>query len=225
MRSAGDLDYEGVNFSDIYIKNRRFNMFLMGGLGTLTCCLIYFKLLLVDFVTYQSPLIDPVLFFISAVSTCVCLNGWLLSAGGKLLFSLLSLAYPLFPLLCRAMAPELIQNEVVVLDEFLAEGLSWTLVALLSTVTYSIAFQSYQLYFARMLVLKPELITNWLNSEVIPFEKKQSDNLTSINRSVRLKQFLASSSGRKSRLALILFKDKLKTTKNLQVQRLTDEPE
>ncbi len=216
MELLENENYGELNFSEIYRKNRRFSIFLIGGLGSAMCSLIFFKILLIDFVEYSSPYIEPVLFFLSAISTCLCLNGWLLSAGGKILLSMLSLAYPLFPIVCRSVAPSLIENEIVALDEFLSDGLSLTLIALFSTITYSVIFQSYQLYFARMLVQNPQLVISWLEKEVTPYEKRQPKNLHLINRTIKLTRFLKSKKGRSNRLALILFRDKLKTTISLQ---------
>ncbi len=199
------------DFSEIYSKNRNFSFFLIGGLGTIVCSLVFFKLLMIDFVTYTSPVIAPILLLTSVISTCLCINGWLLSISGKVFLSFLSLTYPMFPIVCRVFDLPLIKNEIVQIDDFLTGEVNLTMLALFATIVYSVVFQSYQIYFASLLRRKPSVVAAWLNDDVIPFEKGIKGNFVELNRSFKLRKLLESKETASSRDGLILFRDKLRT--------------
>lgn len=211
MDSQANPALNEIDFSDIYKKNRNFSFLLIGGLGTLVFGLVFFKLLMVDFVAYEHSLIKPLLIFTSAVATCLCINGWLLSVWGKILLSILSLSYPIFPVICRIFELDLIKNEIVQIDTFLNGDLNLTMVALCATVVYSIIFQSYQVYFSMLLKRKPKLVIQWLDTAVIPSEKACAGNFDALNRSFKLRKLLSDRSRRASNESLVLFRDKLKS--------------
>lgn len=211
MGSQTKQNLEGIDFSDIYKKNRNFSFLLIGGLGTLVFSLVFFKLLMVDFVTYKNSAVKPLLLFVSAIATCLCINGWLLSVWGKILLSVLSLSYPIFPVVCRIFELDMIRNEIVQIDTFLNGDLNLTMVALCATVLYSVIFQSYQVYFSMLLKRKPKLVIQWLDVAVIPSEKACSSNFDALNRSFKLRKLLSNKSKRASNESLILFRDKLKS--------------
>lgn len=170
--------------------NSKCNFYLTGVLGVSMCGLIFFKLLIVDFASYTQPWIEPLLFIVSALSTVICVNGWMLSYWAKICFSIGSLIYPTFPLICRAFDLKIIENEIIEIDKVIAGEINITLLAMLSCIVYSTVFQSFQLAMLFWIRRKSGELVGCIEQHLIPYEKREPNNFHMLNQTIKLRMML-----------------------------------
>ncbi|WP_210499058.1 hypothetical protein [Vibrio crassostreae] len=174
----------------LHTLNKRCNYYLTGLLGLSMTGLIFFKILMVDFADYSNPVIEPVLLVVSALSTVLCINGWLLSPTTKILFTIGSLSYVSFPLLARVFSLPILTSDVSSLDAILSGEISLTFIALFAIVAYNSLFQSFQVAMIFWVKSKKGSIIECIDEHLIPYEKASGVSFTSLNKTLKLKMLL-----------------------------------